>query len=150
MKKKEFEINYYPHREDEKEDYETCVKVCSWGDEKVMKNLVEPNELITSATKIKIKFDYPLNKPTSFEFENEDGFTKKDFFGRVYDGYKSIYETEEKDVGDPGYIPGMYNRQKSEGPFGIWGHYMDDLFIEGVRLEKTENDVPVFSLSMGS
>lgn len=39
-------------------------------------------------------------------------------------------------VGKTKNIPGMYNRQTSNGPYAIWGHAMKDLVIEGVTLNE--------------
>jgi hypothetical protein len=51
-----------------------------------------------------------------------------------YKAYKKIYN-EEKQVGDPGTYEMLYNRKKSEGRYGIWGHYLDDLYLEFITYD---------------
>ena len=80
-------------------------------------------------------FTYPLKNKVSFEYTNKDGFTRMDLFRCIYEGYKEIYETEEKDAGDPGTYEKLYNRKHSQGRYGIWGHYIVDLRIEGVSYD---------------
>jgi hypothetical protein len=29
----------------------------------------------------------------------------------------------------------MFNRKQSEGPYGIWGHYITDLVLGGITLK---------------
>lgn len=109
-------------------------------------HLIEPDEVITTETKINIKFEYPLRNSVTLSFVNPDGFTKFDFFSCVYEGYLSIYEEEESTDKDPGMIPGMLNRGRSNGPYGIWGHVMEDLFLEGVEDKGNSN----YELLIGS
>lgn len=45
--------------------------------------------------------------------------------------YQKMYEMEEEEDGDVGNIPGMLNRQTSNGMFGVWGHSIDDLLYNG-------------------
>lgn len=108
--------------------------------------IADSNPVVTNLERISITFDYPLSQPTTREFFNPGGFTCYDFFRAVYEGYAKIYAEEEQAVGNPGHIPGMLNRSVSQGPHGIWGHDMEDLFLEGFR----EATPGCFVLSMGS
>lgn len=132
------DINYY----DKFWGEEYPARVVGFKDPNIVDNLIDPDKLITPSKDIKIRFDYPLSRPVVLSFSNPDGFTRKQLFEAIYAGYKHIYDLED----DPGYIEGTFNRASSEGPYGIWGHYMDDLFIEGV-LKKTDS---YFALVMGS
>ncbi len=100
------------------------------------------DEIFTDLPKITIYFNYPLKNPVAFHYESPNGFTYKDFYRCVYEGYTTIYKEEE----DPGYVSGMLNRANSEGPYGIWGHYLGDLCLEGFD-EKTPG---YYTLSIGS
>ncbi|KAK5575267.1 hypothetical protein RB653_010524 [Dictyostelium firmibasis] len=45
--------------------------------------------------------------------------------------FQFIYEEEEKEVGNPGHVQGMLNRNQSNGRYGIWGHDLSDLVYNG-------------------
>src|ERR1035441_38239 len=83
-----------------------------------------PEKSVTKSEEISIFFDYPLTNPVVLSFKHKGGFTRKDFANVVHKGYKKIYKAES----DPGYVKGMMNRSTSSGPYGIWGHYMEDLY----------------------
>jgi len=75
--------------------------------------LASINKRMTSLETICIRFDYPLSKRVLMKFTHAGGFTRKDFYQAVYEGYTRIYEEPEK--------------------HGIWGHAMEDLYLEGVE-----------------
>ena len=109
--------------------------------------LIDGDEIVVESPEIEIVFDYPLEQAVTLSFSNDDSpFTRRDFWRAVYEGYTQIYREEDEAVGETGPIPGMFNRATSEGPHGIWGHDMGDLYIEGV----TEVGHNKFELLMGS
>ncbi len=122
------------------EEYITCPTVCSFLEHLAQKTigtpsdeeLVDPDTIVFSQDTITITFDYPLENPAKLTFTNTGGFSRYDFFRCVYEGYRNIYAQEEAADRDPGNIPGMLNRTRSHGPYGIWGHGMSDLFLEGI------------------
>jgi len=99
-------------------------------------------DVITKLEEIIIHFDYPLSSPVDLKFIHLCGFTRKDFYNAVRKGYKKIYKKED----NPGRVPGLLNRAKCEGPYGIWGHDLCDLYLEGF----TEKKPGYFILSVGS
>jgi hypothetical protein len=50
-------------------------------------------------------------------------------------------------VGDPGTYERLYNRRKSDGPYGIWGHYLEELFLEFIRYNPKSK---IVNLDIGS
>ena len=124
-----------------------CANVIQYEEQNIADAIVEPNELLIKQETISIKFDYPLKNEVSFEYSNEGGFTRIDIFRCIYEGYKKIYETEKKEVGDPGIYPGLYNRKPSKGRYGIWGHYMNELIIERIVYDSKKKSI---ELSVGS
>lgn len=124
-------------------EYQTCVHVSAYPDVADM-DVVDPDEKVTDLETLKIEFDYPLTVPAIINFERTGGFTRLELFEAIYFGYKYIYDTEDGESGDPGMMPGSLNRAPSEGPFGIWGHVMEDLVIEDVIIHnngKVELDI---------
>ncbi len=90
------------------------------------------DEIITHAKKATVIFNYPLSGEFKFEFKNSQGkITRREFALFIQSTYHNIYNNEStKPVGN---IPGIDNRLPSDGPYGIWGHYIEDLVIEGVQ-----------------
>ncbi len=103
------------------------------------------DDFITDTEEVIVIFNYPLSGEFRFEFKNAQGvITRRDFASFIQSTYRRIYD--EESPGQVENIVGMLNRQKTDGPYGIWGHHIGDLVIEGVR--HTGNNV--YSLSIGS
>jgi len=124
-----------------------CANVVQYKEQVILDALDKPKELLIKDKTISIRFDYPLTHEVSFEYNKKDGFTRLDLFRCIYEGYIKIYETEKDETGDPGAIEGLYNRKTSKGKFGIWGHYIDELLIEGVVYDSKDK---VVELIIGS
>ena len=94
-----------------------------------------PDEIVIPMNEIRVEYTYPLSKRTVmfFNADNETGFTRAELARKVCEGYQKIYQIEEEAVGNPGNLPGMLNRATSEGPYGIWGHDIQDLVLHTVR-----------------
>ena len=144
---KKFEVNYMPEWavEDNRENG-SSVRVIGYNDPTVQATLIDGDEVVVESSKITIVFNYPLKSKFELKFTNNGNFTRKNFWRAVYEGYLKIYGEEDIAVGTTDNIPGMLNRAVSEGPYGIWGHHIDDLYLEGVREVSTNK----FELSMGS
>lgn len=142
-----FEVNYVPEwaRAAGRENG-SSVRVIEYDDEATQATLIDGDEIVVEASSITIVFSYPLSREVEFTFENNRPYTRKDFWRVVYEGYKRIYREEDDAEGSTDNLPGMLNRGFSEGPYGIWGHHIDDLYLEGVK-EISPNK---FELCMGS
>lgn len=61
---------------------------------------------------------------------------------RVMDAYEEVYETERQTSAvEEGLIPGMYNRVRTNGKYGIWGHELGDLLLVGMKYDPKKNIV---------
>jgi len=105
-----------------------CAPVAAYGHPDY--RLIDGDKIITTEKEITIRFDYPLSQPAELKFESPDGFTVERMYKAIHDGYRRIY-AEEGD--DPGTMPGTYNRRRSHGPHGIWGHVVEDLSIAWIE-----------------
>jgi len=94
--------------------------------------LCAANEKVTEKSAISILFNYPLSNPVTKKFQSQGGFTRREILRCIYEGYSEIYAAEL----DPGLTEGTQNRAQSKGPYGIWGHYINDLVVEWVRQPK--------------
>lgn len=125
----------------------STAKVIHYEDEYMRKTLVNADEIVIKDEKISIIFTYPLSVRVVLQFENKRGFTRMDLLRCIYEGYKKIYDEEEKEVGDPGTYNMLYNRRESKGPYGIWGHYLGDLYLDIVEYNPNKKMV---NLHIGS
>lgn len=96
-----------------------------------------PDEVILGGGQIfTLIIDYPLTNPFEEKFMTPpEGLTRIGLFTHIASSYKKIYKEEDEEVGDPGMIPGMMNRQTSDGKYGIWGHGLGDLVLHTAYLE---------------
>lgn len=107
--------------------------------------VVGKDEIITHAKKVTVIFSYPLSGEFRFTLKNSQGkITRGDFASFIQSTYRRIYDEESS--GEVENIVGMLNRQRTDGPYGIWGHHIGDLVIEGVQ--HIGNNV--YSLIIGS
>ena len=141
-------LSYYDKRKrkDDKDNQNPYINIAD--PQKSIKNQINPNEIVIPFNTIKILYDYPMTNKVIKEFtsQNKNGFTRIELANKICEGYKQIYDEEYKVVGDPGNIPGMLNRSRSNGPYGIYGHYIEDLDL----LDVTQVNDNLFQLSVDS
>ena len=121
--------------------------IIDYADEELRDRIINPDEIIIPDEKITLRITYPLSVELIYEYEQKGGFSRKDLFQRIYEEYKKIYDEEEAQAGDPGTYERLYNRRESSGPYGIWGHYLDDLSLEFIRYDPKTKTV---HLAIGS
>jgi len=92
-------------------------------------------------------YDYPLSRIASFKHILTPDMTGEDLLVLGREDYERIYKEEHEADCDPGHAPGMLNRQRSQGPYGIWGHDICDLYFEGIDINP---DSKTIEFSMGS
>jgi len=88
-------------------------------------DLAYPNDLVINYPKIVIHYDYPLDIDAEFPYRNPSGFTRLSLFMCILDGYQTIYEHPEK--------------------YGVWGHGLDDLFLEGAVVNGDQVELQIGS-----
>lgn len=78
-----------------------------------------------------LKIDYPLSTPAKFKFKSgKKGITTKQLIKKIREFYKKVYDEEDSSANSgTGHIPGMLNRDFSDGKYGIWGHDIGDLVL---------------------
>jgi len=118
--------------------------ILDYEDEKKRENLLNPNEVVIKDEEITMIITYPLSVDVKVDLKKEGGFTRMFIFKSIYDVYKQIYEEEEREIGDPGTYNNLYNRRRSEGKYGIWGHYLEDLVIESVSYNPKKKELYMF------
>jgi len=91
--------------------------------------LEDGSELIAPFDRIEVVIDYPLQKPFRFAFERKGGFTREQFVEAVCTTYRAIYDAER--MKQP-TVPGLVDAVENRPPFGIFGHALEDLILEGI------------------
>lgn len=87
-------------------------------------------------------YDYPLNNKAVFEHVLNKSTTAADLLQFGKEDYQKIYAEEDKTTNrEPGNIPGMLNRNTTDGKYGIWGHSLDDLYFEQISIDDEKKTV---------
>ena len=101
----------------------------------------------------RIYYDYPLSCIVVGEI-TEDLTTSDQFIEAFCEGYIEIYKLEEESskkeamsLKDENPNCHLINRNRTDGCFGIWGHHIGDLVLEGVNFYSGGKHI---TLSIGS
>lgn len=115
-------------------------------------NLDDPEELeyiqdgdviVIDKECITLIVDYPLKQKFYFPIRAsvKEGFSRRDLVLQISNLYKWIYSWESKTTKIP-VLPHpkfRYNRGVTDGYFGIWGHYLDDLGLHSIAYNKKKD-----------
>ncbi len=125
---KEYQNGLIPHANLEKPD-------------KDLKNLVDGNKTVISEKRITVVIDYPVTNEYRFDLESKNGFTRELLLKEISRKYYEMYAEEEKSATvktiPPDKRTTMYNRNETNGKYGIWGHDIADLVLSEVSVFKT-------------
>lgn len=128
--------------------------ISDWLSQKDQFNLESPDEIVIPEQNIYIAIDYPVRDTYTFHFvaNTEKGFTREFLIDCICTQYEKIY-VEENAVCKVSSIEermrkgGLINRESTNGPYGIWGHDIEDLYLEGINYDANTQMV---TLSIGS
>lgn len=119
--------------------------ICS-GDDRA--SLMDMNEVIIPAnTKLyTFKIDYPLTNPYVVKLAFPFGCTRREMVNYIVNVYRTIYKIEKNTTTKPvRNIPGMFNRDTTDGYYGIWGHHIQDLMLHSLYIDRKRITVGVSS-----
>lgn len=111
--------------------YDLDIKIEQYGDK--VPNIKYMTEKVWRGKNIYIEFDYPLSRSVTFIYTRAGGWTLGQVIQKVIDGYQTIYNDDDK--------PGC--------DYGIWGHNIGDLVLEGLTISSAKSWAKV-RLSVGS
>lgn len=96
----------------------------------------KPNlkEVVTTETTIEIMLDYPLDNEYFFVVHSEKGFTVEKICKTICKIYKNK----------------IYRNNDSGVKYGIWGHDICDLAIEGFHIKSRKGKCPLLLVDIGS
>ena len=117
-------------------------------------NLMQKEVIVIKEHNVTLIIDYPLNKPCIIELSSDNGFSRENLVKVIAKKYKEIYNEEENTASiktvPPSERTGMYNRNETNGKYGIWGHDISDLVLTSVWVYRKENGQLVLSLQIDS
>ncbi len=130
--KRMFDGDYYYDKthEDYEESYGEMVEKC------------KPNEVILKGnTEYTLVISYPLSTPYKKKFKTgKKGKTRIQLVDMICKSYRKIYFEEDSSteipplLGSEGGNAPMFNRQETDGKYGIWGHCIEDLLLHSVSI----------------
>lgn len=103
------------------------------------------DEIVLPAGEYRLVIDYPLNNEFTHNFTvprfrrdrcNPNyvvagGFARRELVNLIVKSYKKIYRQEDRAATEVtiGKHGPLFNRDQSDGPYGIWGHCLGDLIL---------------------
>ena len=96
-------------------------------------DLLNPKDIVVADEEIQIEYDYPLSVSVRRSHRRKGGWTRIALARTIRKDYERIYWEED--------------RRPGKGPYGIWGHDIGDLVIEGATYYKRTG---IVRLSIGS
>lgn len=117
-------------------------------------NLYKGDEIVIKDNSVKIIIDYPLTNQYEFTITSNNGFSRKQLLSEINLHYFKIYEEEEKSATIK-TIPidkrtTIYNRNQTDGKYGIWGHDIADLVLSEIEVYKTSTGQIILILGIES
>jgi hypothetical protein len=119
-----------------------------------IKKLYDKDKIVIEDITVTVIIDYPLNNPFRFELKSKNGFTKQELVRQISNHYHTIY-SEEEQTATIKTIPlkqrkKIYNRNQTNGKYGIWGHDLADLALGDILLNKNAEGHVLLTLEMES
>ena len=100
--------------------------------------MVDAEEVVVPHTNIRVAVSYPLREKHVFSLSSDDaaGFRRCELALKISLFYQRIYDEEDRSSSEPpSLVPGLLNRARTQGTYGIWGHVLGDLVLVGVIYE---------------
>ena len=105
--------------------------------EKFDPDSLDPEEMILPAGEYTLFIDYPLSIPFKHKRNFDNPVSREEVVKWIVDCYHGIYATENSTTAvKTDDIPGMLNRNTTNGTYGIWGHSLDDLDLHTIHIDE--------------
>jgi len=104
--------------------------VKGYENERILKALIDFDEVVITREKIMVFFEHPWIHPwiqVKIKYENKEGFSKGDLFKIIYEGYKQIYDD--------------YTLKINGEDLGIGGYLFSDLILKRIIYIPSEDKV---------
>jgi hypothetical protein len=116
--------------------------------------LIDKDEIVIHEKRAVLFIDYPLSIPYKAVITASNGFSRNQLINEISQHYYKVY-TEEENTATIKTIPierrkTLYNRNQTNGKYGIWGHDIADLALTGIRVYKSANGELILVLDVDS
>ena len=97
------------------------------------------NTVVVPFDEVIIQISYPLSRIANFLVQNKGGLTLRQTINVCSDIYHFIYDKEEETTETPaklgceGGAAPAFNRCRTNGKYGIWGHVITDLMMHSLH-----------------
>ena len=118
-----------------------------------IQNLIGKDEIVINESKVTIIVDYPLTNTYIFELTSLSGFTRTQLIYEISKQYYQLYDEEERTAKIktlPLEQRTIYNRNRTDGKYGIWGHDIGDLVLNEIIVHKTSKGMIFLTLEIES
>lgn len=122
--------------------------------EQDISELKDPDEILINQKVVTVIIDYPIRNEHQFELNSSKGFSRELLLKEISKAYHKMYEEEEASATIK-TIPlekrtTMYNRNETNGKYGIWGHDIADLVLSEIHIYEDSNKKLILALMIES
>lgn len=139
-----------------KEDFEDGIQpwISIDNPQKDLPNLLNKEEVVILENKVTLIIDYPLTNESRTYINSANGFTREKLIKEISKTYFMLYEEEEK-TATIKTVPvkerkELYNRNETNGRYGIWGHDISDLVLSEIVVYKGSDGQIILTLTIES
>ncbi|SDK58211.1 hypothetical protein SAMN04487898_109189 [Pedobacter sp. ok626] len=122
--------------------------------EQDISGLKNASEILINQPGVTVVIDYPLKNGYRFELNSNNGFSRELLLKEISKAYYKMYEEEEA-TATIKTIPvekrtTMYNRNETNGKYGIWGHDIADLVLSEIHVYEDSDKKLILALMIES
>ena len=121
--------------------------------ESELSNLKDKDIIVIPENEVTVIIDYPVNTQYTFDLKSDKGFSREMLLKEISNNYFKMYDEEEKSATIktlPMEKRTMYNRNQTNGKYGIWGHDIADLVLTSIQVYKDKNGKIILALGVDS
>lgn len=102
----------------------------------------DPEKILLPNKGYKMPIIYPLTHPHTVSIlTGKNGMTRGELGKIILYEYKKIYGADEAASGPPTYHHTEPKRIMSLGPYGVWGHDLEELWLQSVDIDSARGEI---------
>jgi hypothetical protein len=122
--------------------------------DKAIKKLDGKNDIVIAQDTVTLLIDYPLTHECQIKINAKNGFTRAALVQAISKAYYQLFD-EEDATATVKTVPAAkrtttYNRNQTNGKYGIWGHDIADLVLVEANVYRTPEGWVILSLNIES